>query len=155
MKISGARGIHYDSGPNMIPLVDIVMVILIFLMLTGTFAGAEHYLTSNLAFRKSGVGVTNQSAVIPDQELLQIRVAEAANRDGFVAVAGQYQATNKQSLAAALTKLRDGYRASNTNLDNVQVVIAPARTVKYKHVIQVFEAAQLADFPKIGFAPPQ
>lgn len=154
MKIHGGRGIHYDSGPNMTPLVDIMLVILIFLMLTGTFAGAEHYLSSNLAFRKSGSGAANQS-VIPDQELLQVRVSENATHDGFIAVAGQYQASDKQALATALRRLRDGYRASNTKLENVQVVIAPARTVKYKHVIEVFEAAQLADFPKIGFAPPQ
>jgi biopolymer transport protein ExbD len=154
MKIHGARGIQYDSGPNMTPLVDIVMVILIFLMLTGTFAGAEHFLTSNLAFHKTGVGGV-QASSIPDEDLLQVRVSENAARDGFVAVAGQYQASDKASLAAALRKLRDGYRAANTKLADVQIVIAPSRTVRYKHVIEVFEAAQMADFTKIGFAPPQ
>ena len=33
MKIQGAKKVHYDAGPNMTPLVDVVMVILIFLML--------------------------------------------------------------------------------------------------------------------------
>ena len=37
MRIQGARKVHYDSGPNMTPLVDVVMVILIFLMLAGSF----------------------------------------------------------------------------------------------------------------------
>ena len=39
MKMKGAKQVHYESGPNMIPLVDVVMVILIFLMLAGTFGG--------------------------------------------------------------------------------------------------------------------
>ena len=48
MKIAGAKKVHYDSGPNMTPLVDVVMVILIFLMLCGSFGGMERYLVSNL-----------------------------------------------------------------------------------------------------------
>ena len=27
MRIKGAKAVHYDSGPNMTPLVDVVMVI--------------------------------------------------------------------------------------------------------------------------------
>ena len=38
----------------MTPLVDVVMVILIFLMLAGSFAGAEHYLVSNVPFTDKG-----------------------------------------------------------------------------------------------------
>src|SRR5580693_178767 len=48
MKISGAKKVHYDSGPNMTPLVDVVMVILIFLMLTGSFGGASHFLKASM-----------------------------------------------------------------------------------------------------------
>ena len=56
MKIQVSRKIHYDSGPNMTPLVDVVMVILIFMMLVGQFIGAEHYLVSNLPISQSGAG---------------------------------------------------------------------------------------------------
>src|SRR5208282_2257152 len=56
MKIQGAKKIHYDSGPNMTPLVDIVMVILIFLMLAGSFNQLEHYLVSDVPLQAKGVG---------------------------------------------------------------------------------------------------
>src|SRR5271170_2583141 len=56
MKIRGAKQFHYDAGPNMIPLVDIVMVILIFLMLAGNFGEAEHYLVNNAGFIPQGIG---------------------------------------------------------------------------------------------------
>jgi hypothetical protein len=56
MKLTTSKKIHYDSGPNMTPMVDVVMVILVFLMLAGSFAGAEHYLVSNLPYTKSGGG---------------------------------------------------------------------------------------------------
>ena len=48
MRITGTKKVHYDSGPNMTPLVDVVMVILIFLMLCGSFGGLEHFLASSL-----------------------------------------------------------------------------------------------------------
>jgi biopolymer transport protein ExbD len=32
MKLNSSKKGHYESGPNMTPLVDVVMVILIFLM---------------------------------------------------------------------------------------------------------------------------
>src|SRR5256885_841795 len=56
MKLKTSKKVHYDSGPNMTPLVDVVMVILIFLMLAGSFAGAEHYLVSNVPFTDKGAG---------------------------------------------------------------------------------------------------
>ena len=38
MKVSGAKQVHYDSGPNMTPLVDVVMVILMILGVVLTWA---------------------------------------------------------------------------------------------------------------------
>src|ERR1044072_3199586 len=74
MKIQGAKKIHYESGPNMTPLVDITMVILIFLMLTGSFVGSEHFLASNMPISRGGVGgVAPPPGFIPD-EPIEIRV---------------------------------------------------------------------------------
>ena len=88
MKLGTSKKIHYDSGPNMTPMVDIVMVILIFLMLAGSFVGAEHYLVSNMPFSAAGAGdVKAPPGFIPD-EPLDIRVDSPAP-DRFVATAGQ------------------------------------------------------------------
>ena len=54
MKLQGARKVRYDAGPNMIPLVDVVMVILIFFMLAGSFVGAEHYMLSDVPIQAKG-----------------------------------------------------------------------------------------------------
>src|SRR2546430_14063955 len=72
MKMRAAQKVHYDAGPNMTPLVDVVMVILIFLMLTGSFAVGEHFLQSNMPVTKKGAGQVNDKSV-PD-EPLEIRV---------------------------------------------------------------------------------
>jgi biopolymer transport protein ExbD len=151
MKLKGAKSVHYDSGPNMTPLVDVVMVILIFLMLAGSFAGAEHYLVSNLPFRKNGGGDATPSAV-PDDPPLTINVDNNATHDGYIARVDQYAATDEEQLAADLASLRDKMAAIGQTPDKVQVVISPGHGVKYKYVTEVFEAAQSVNFKKIGFS---
>src|SRR3954468_9590610 len=56
MRLKGAKAVHYDSGPNMTPLVDVVMVILIFLMLAGSFGAASRFLPSTLPKEHGGPG---------------------------------------------------------------------------------------------------
>ena len=46
-----------NSGPNMTPLVDVVMVILIFLMLAGSFGATEHYIVSSMPVGPKGYPV--------------------------------------------------------------------------------------------------
>jgi biopolymer transport protein ExbD len=132
-------------------LVDVVMVILIFLMLAGSFAGAEHYLVSNLPFRQKGGGNAAPNAV-PDDPPLTINVDNNATHDGYIARVDQFAATDEDKLAAVLTSLRDKMAAIGQTPDKVQVVISPGRGVKYKYVTQVFEAAQSVNFTKIGFS---
>src|SRR5215211_6744073 len=101
MKIQGAKKIHYDAGPNMTPLVDVVMVILIFLMLAGSFATAEHFLVSNLPVVQSGAGGEQAPpGFIPD-EPIDIRV-DAPTADSFVATAGQIRTGDIEKLTAQL-----------------------------------------------------
>jgi biopolymer transport protein ExbD len=154
MKISGAKKVHYDSGPNMTPLVDVVMVILIFLMLAGTFAGTEWYLVSNLPLRQSGGGqVAPPPGGFPDDEPLEIRVDQNATRDGFLARAGQVQTGDAKVLTAGLTRMREQFAKAGKGPDKIQVIISPGRNVKYEHLVQVYQAAMDAGFEKkIGFA---
>jgi biopolymer transport protein ExbD len=153
MKVRGAKQVHYDSGPNMTPLVDVVMVILIFLMLAGSFAGAEHFLISNQPLTKSGVGgAALPAGFIPD-EPLEIRVDSPGSlSDKFIATAGQIRTDNPAALTAQLTKMRTQLNAAGKVTDKIQVKIGPAKNVKYKFLIQVYEAAMNAGFTKIGFA---
>lgn len=152
MRLITPKQAHYDSGPNMTPLVDVVMVILIFLMLAGSFAGAEWYLVSNLPFREKGQGAAPTDSVVPEDEPLEIRVDRNDTGDGFIARAGQIQAGDVKTLAAGLTRMGDDLAATGKPKDKVQVIISPGRHVKLQYVIDVFQAAQLAEFQKIGFS---
>ena len=153
MKIRGAKKVHYDSGPNMTPLVDVVMVILIFLMLAGSFVGQEHFLVSNLPFSEKGTGAAAPPpGYIPD-EPLDIRVDRRPTGDGFIATAGQIRVDNNQdALTQQLLRMRKQLNAAGKPTNTIQVKINPGKNVKYKHLIAVYEAALRADFEKVAFA---
>ncbi len=153
MRIRGAKQVHYDSGPNMTPLVDVVMVILIFLMLAGSFGGVEHYLTSNIPIQaKGGVGgEPPPPGFIPDEQLLVS--VDPDPQYGFRVVAGNIRvAGDAKSLEAAFVQKRQAYEATGTPASKIQVVLSPSGAIKYENLTAVYEAALKANFEKVGFA---
>ncbi len=152
MRLKGGKQVHYDSGPNMTPLVDVVMVILIFLMLAGSFGGAEHYLQSSVPIRKNGSGNV-KDAPIPDETDYRITVDSIGDR--FDARPdGMDEIQDKATLTAALAQKRAAFNAAGTKDDKVQVIISPGRQVKYAYLIQVYESALEAGFTKVAFETP-
>jgi biopolymer transport protein ExbD len=150
VKLNVSRKVHYESGPNMTPLVDIVMVILIFLMMAGSFGGAEHYLTSNIPLSQKGLSnAPPPPGWVPD-EPLEIRVDQAG--DGFRATAGRIRASDPAALTAQLATMREQLNGAGTPTDKIQVVISPSKSVQYDHLIRVYESALNAKFEKVAFA---
>src|SRR5437762_1762989 len=106
MRTPSGKKVHYDSGPNMTPLVDIVMCILIFLMMVGSFAETGHFLAAKMPLAASDVPPTR--AVVPD-EPVEINV-EANPGDGpaWRATSGRIGTSDAEALSAALGGLRRG-----------------------------------------------
>ena len=149
MRLKGAKAVHYESGPNMTPLVDVVMVILIFLMLTGSFGGQEHYLISNVPTSKGGVGSASDD--IKEEVSLEIRV-DSPTPDRFVATAGRIQADSVEKLSAQLVAMKAQFNKEGTTDDKIQVKISPGKNVKYRFLVECYQAALRAGLPKVGFA---
>lgn len=150
MKLKGSKKAHYESGPNMTPLVDVVMVILIFLMLAGSFGGAEHYLISNTSLSKGGVGAAS-SKTIDDEVGLDIRV-DSKGPDAFTATAGRISTDDPVKLTEQLRAMRDQLLKTGSTDDKIQVKISPGKKTAYRHLVAVYEAAMRADLKKIAFA---
>lgn len=152
MKIRGAKKVHYDSGPNMTPLVDVVMVILIFLMLAGSFIGTEHYLSSNLPMTdRGGGGEAPPPGFVPDVPL-EIFVS-SPSPDRYLARVDTISTYDARELTRMLERKRDAQRRTGKSIDDIQVIISPTRGVKFRFLVEVYEAAMRADFKKIAFAP--
>jgi biopolymer transport protein ExbD len=159
MKIKGAKKVHYDSGPNMTPLVDVVMVILIFLMLAGSFGATSHYLTSNLPITKGGVGaVEPEPGKVPD-EIFEVQIVSDPNY-GFRVIAGDIKSAGRTPdrdwLSGQFAVKKQAYDAAGrTPGEAIQVVISPAGSVRYEHIALVYEAALKAQFKKVAFRTAQ
>ena len=151
MKLRGAKQVHYDSGPNMTPLVDVVMVILIFLMMTGSFTQGGWFLQSSVPIKsQGGAQVEVAPGFVPD-EPLEVRIDNSA--DGFRVLAGDIRSTgDREQLRLALEQKLKQFQAAGSSKDKIQVVLMPGRNVKYENIVAVYEAALRAGFSKVGFA---
>lgn len=156
MKMKGAKQVHYDSGPNMTPLVDVVMVILIFLMLAGSFGASAHYLISKQGLKKSGGhGRPLKPGEVPDENL-DIRIDNNRSGPGFVAEGTGIPRTNDpDKLEAELAGKLQSFKAAGTGIDHIQVVLYPTKAVKYDYLIQIYQAALRAKYEKVAFATSQ
>lgn len=148
----GVRSTRFDSGPNMTPLVDIVMVILIFLMLVGTFTAGEWVIQQNAS---AFVTATSSNTppppdFVPDEPII-IRVSQPTP-DRFVAQAERITTSDRKQLAASLKALREQLIKIGKKEDKLTVVIQPRPDVKHKYYMEVYDAALQADFKKVSFA---
>jgi biopolymer transport protein ExbD len=146
MRVNGAKQVHYDSGPNLTPLVDVVVVVLIFLMLTGGFATTEH------AVALARPGAARDRPLAPAGPRLDLYVdppADPAGGDFRARLPGGDDATDADSLAARLGDFRRAFAAGGTAPDAVQVLIHPGPGVRWGPVAQACDAAREAGFPRV------
>jgi biopolymer transport protein ExbD len=151
MKMNGAKQVHYDSGPNMTPLVDVVMVILIFLMLAGSFGTGSQFLMSKAGIHQKGSG-GKATKVDPDQPPdIEVHIDNAG--DGFSAVVGKYKPTNSAAtLKDELDSIHSEYIAAGKPSSKLQVVLYPSKRLRYWDLIACYDAALRANFEKTAMA---
>lgn len=138
-------------GPNMTPMVDIVMVILIFFMAGSVFLGPEWFLNVGMA-PSVGAGETksaNRFELPVAREMVRLGVGA----DGSARVSGLgLEGGTVEGLIARIEELRaQGMSAA------VRVVIEPARGSAYQDVIRVYDACAGGGFAGVGLAksPPE
>jgi biopolymer transport protein ExbD len=118
---------------NLIPLIDVLLVVLIFLMVTTTYARFSE-LQINLPEAQGDTG----------QEMpLQINVGIDRN--------GGYAINDTQAGAASVDVLIEALRAAaGTETDPVVVISADAQA-EHQSVIRVMDAARRAGYPRVSF----
>ena len=138
----------HDFGPNMTPMVDIVMVILIFFMAGTAFIGPEWFLSVGVA--------PGAAAKPPDAEAqrdFDIPAARSALRlrvgpDGAAVVTGL--GLTDAGIAALADRLDEYQRTGAAK--SVRVVIEPSLASSYQDVIRVYDLCQRAGFESVGLA---
>lgn len=129
------RGRTYDEPDiNLIPMIDVLLVIIIFLMLTTTYA------------KFSGLEINLPTADASKQVEQPNEIDVAVTASGQVLV-------NKSPLTAADVKTISAalQRAAGARPDPVIVINADAKAT-HQSVIDIMQAAQSAGYPHISFA---
>jgi len=152
MKMKGAKQVHYDSGPNMTPLVDVVMVILIFLMLAGSFAGSTQFLISKQGIHQKGVGGAKADPNKPIETPIDVRINSTIG-GGFQAEGTGIRPTNDpEKIREDLKKKLDIFVSNGTPVEQLQVVLYPGKRVKYRDLIAIYQSSLQAGYSKVAFA---
>ncbi len=162
MKLAGAKQVHYESGPNMTPLVDVVMVILIFLMLAGSFGSTEHYMIGSAELHSAGVANKTDPNWVPPITL-DISVSENGDVNlPWVALPFRAEDPSGEPQAQRVAKaLEEKYKAmlvdpqvtsrGGNPEDVIELIIHANVRVKWELLAPVYDAALQAKVKKIGF----
>lgn len=132
-------------GPNMTPMVDVVMVILIFFMASATFAGAEWFLKAGIPKEGSGEGKLAEGSdplALPPARFEISLVVEG----GRTVARGQgVGESGMDELAGRLVELAKG-----VTTEEIVLIIRPEAGVPYADVIRAHDAAAQAGIKKVG-----
>jgi len=128
-----SRTIREEPEINFIPLIDVLLVILIFLMVTTTYS----------RFAELQINLPTAEAQQPPERAEQIDVAVDA-KGNYTINKAAVPANNAAALGAALKN------AAGDMKDPVVVINADANAA-HQSVVRVMEAAQLAGYAKITF----
>lgn len=130
--------LHY--GPNMTPMVDVVMVILIFFMASASVLGPEWFLKTALP--------RAQPAQQVDPEKQPVRLRIEMTRDGAGPTLASIDGVDPQPLAALTGRLRD--RITQADGAEIIILVAPHEAVPYDEVVRLHELCFRAGIRKVG-----
>jgi biopolymer transport protein ExbD len=123
-----------DPEINLIPLIDVLLVILIFLMVTTTYS----------KFAELQINLPSAQAEQPAERPNEINVT--------VSSGGQYTIDRKPAAFTDANAFAATMRAAGTGLKDPVVVINADANAPHQAVIRVMEAARLAGYGQVSFA---
>ncbi|MDA0190141.1 MAG: biopolymer transporter ExbD [Proteobacteria bacterium] len=133
MNFQGGRG-RDEPEINLIPLIDVLLVIIIFLMLTTTYA------------KFSGLEINLPTADASKQ-------AEQPNEINVAVTAAGQVLVNKAPLASTdVSSISEALRRAASGHKEPVIVINADAKATHQSVVDIMQAAQLAGYPQISFA---
>ena len=131
----GTRPAPVEPEINLIPFIDVLLVVLIFLMISTTFT----------RFQELAITLPTANGSEAQTEVKQIHIA--VSRDGRFAINGKV--VDRSQLTAALGQLTGSGNAMNNNL---QVNIDADARAPHQAVMSALEAARDANLSNIVFS---
>ena len=132
-----ARTPKDDPEINLIPMIDVLLVIIIFLMLTTTYA------------RQAELKIN-----LPTAEADK-RLERANELNVVVSASGQYSVQGKLVASRDVNVLADELRRAASGLKQPMVVISGDSNASYQSAIRIMDAARRAGIGQVVFAVEQ
>jgi biopolymer transport protein ExbD len=123
-----------DPEINLIPMIDVLLVILIFLMITTTYS----------KFAELQINLPSAQAEKQAERANEINVTVNAS--------GQYTIDRKSVTFGDVNSFAQAMRAAGTGLKDPVVVINADANASHQSVIKVMEAARIAGYAQVSFA---
>lgn len=132
-----ARTRKEDPEINLIPMIDVLLVIIIFLMLTTTYS----------KFAELRVNLPRADAEKQIERSNEINVIISAN--------GQYALQRRAIQYRDVAGLADELRRAGANMKDPVVIINADNNATHQSVIRVMDAARQAGYGQVAFAVEQ
>jgi biopolymer transport protein ExbD len=132
-----ARTQKEDPEINLIPMIDVLLVIIIFLMLTTTYS----------RFAELKINLPSADAERKPERANEINVVISAN--------GQYVLQRKPVQFRDVASLAEELRRAGTGMKDAIVVVNADNNANYQSVIRVMDAARQAGYGQVVFAVEQ
>jgi biopolymer transport protein ExbD len=132
-----ARTQKEDPEINLIPMIDVLLVIIIFLMLTTTYS----------RFAELKINLPSADAERKPERANEINVVISAN--------GQYVLQRKPFQFRDVASLAEELRRAGTGMKDAIVVVNADNNANYQSVIRVMDAARQAGYGQVVFAVEQ
>ncbi len=132
-----ARTPKEDPEINLIPMIDVLLVIIIFLMLTTTYS----------KFAELQINLPSADAEKQLERSNEINVS--------ISSGGQYQLQRKPIQFLDVASLAEELRRAGAGMKNPIVVINADNNATHQSVIRVMDAARQAGFGQVAFAVEQ
>ncbi len=123
-----------DPEMNLVPLIDVLLVILIFLMVTTTYS----------KYAELQINLPSAEAEKQPDRPNEINITVSAS--------GQYTIDRKPVAYSSVAAFADAMKQAGTGLKDPVVIINADANASHQSVIHVMEAARLAGLSQVSFA---
>jgi biopolymer transport protein ExbD len=134
----GVTSVAAEPEINLIPFIDVLLVVLIFLMISTTFT------------RYQELAITLPTANGSESQVENKQIHIAVSRDGRFAVNGKV--VDRTQLSNALTQLSNSSAANKDGANTMQVNIDADAKAPHQAVMNALEAARDANLSNIVFS---
>ena len=135
---SRGRGRRTISEPNMVPFIDVMLVLLIIFMVTAPLISPSMIDLPSIGKAAKQPDVVIQ-IILGKNDALEMKVKESSTPVTLSSLAEKVQQAQKKSSTGA-------------EVPNTAVVISADKTVKYESVVKVMDTLQRAGIARVGLS---